>query len=169
MFSEEGLEAGHGEIGELGVASENLMLRYLDGVSGCEARYLHGHLLTGDIVRKHSHGVIELLGRRDRLIVESSGENIYPQPLEQKVLALSSVNDCFVAARVNNRGHDEAVVIVVPSDPGKLDDPDWVSFLRRTFRHHVVVSEAIPRADDGTVDGAGISEIINQFMETEEV
>ncbi len=167
VFDPQGNEVADGETGELGIASRNLMLGYIDDVGGAQARYRGGHLLTGDLVRRGMDGELKLLGRRDRLIAEPSGTNLYPEAIEDALRALDTVADCYVARIVDERGHERAVAFVEPNASPLLESREWQRLIRQVARREVECIPSLPRRTDGSIDNDALAEFIPGAAETD--
>lgn len=55
-----------------------------------------GYFKTGDLVRINEKGMLYITGRKKEIIVLSSGENVYPSEIENKVYTIDTVQDCLV-------------------------------------------------------------------------
>lgn len=80
---EQGLRATiHGE-GELLVRGPNVMIGYFDNEEATREVIENGWLHTGDLARIDDKGYIFITGRAKDVIVLDSGENIYPEEVEE--------------------------------------------------------------------------------------
>jgi len=79
--TEEGLEVGAGEVGELELSNPTLMLGY-HGMPEETAKVLvDGWLRTGDLVRDNGDGTYTFVGRRKE-VIRRRGENLAPAEVE---------------------------------------------------------------------------------------
>ncbi len=73
---------------------------------------------TGDIVRKTTEGLY-IIGRSKDVIINASGENIYPDELEDYFIALpGTVRNCVMGLK---NGDYEDIALIVEAIPGSLD------------------------------------------------
>jgi long-chain acyl-CoA synthetase len=79
--AESGAALPQGEIGELCIRGNNLMMGYYNAPEATASTIVDGWLLTGDLAREAEDGSIIICGRRKDLIVHK-GINIYPQEIE---------------------------------------------------------------------------------------
>ncbi len=87
--------------------------------------------VPGDRARLTADGVLELYGR-DSVTINSGGEKIFAEEVEQAVLAHPSVADCLVAGRPSERWGHEVVAVVQLVDGVEASDDD---LLEEAARH----------------------------------
>jgi long-chain acyl-CoA synthetase len=77
--------AGHiaatGEIGDIAVRSDRIMLRYWENAEATAKALVDGWLYTGDIGYLDAEGYLYIVDRKHDMIV-SGGENVYPREVE---------------------------------------------------------------------------------------
>jgi long-chain acyl-CoA synthetase len=74
------------------------MLGYFNDPAATEAVFLDGWFCTGDLGRMDSDGGLYITGRRKNVIVTENGKNIYPEELETRLYAFSSIAEVIVRA-----------------------------------------------------------------------
>ena len=106
--------------GELWVHGDNVMLGY-DKNEKDTASIMHdGWMNTGDLATIDADGFIYLRGRSKNMILGPSGQNIYPEEIEQLINNLTYVNESIV---VEEDG--KLVALVSPdADSAKADGVD---------------------------------------------
>lgn len=83
--------------GELLVKSPSVMIGYYhDEVATAEALTEDGWLRTGDLGYVDENRRVFLTGRKKNLIILSNGENVSPEELENKFVAIDFVTECLV-------------------------------------------------------------------------
>jgi 3-oxocholest-4-en-26-oate---CoA ligase len=119
------LAPGDGEIGWLAQAGR-VPLGYLGDPAKTAATFpvIDGVrcAVAGDRVRLGSDGSIDLLGR-DSVTINTGGEKVFAEEVEQVLTAHPSVADAVVAARPSERWGNE-VVAVLSARPGALSPSD---------------------------------------------
>ena len=87
-------------IGEILVKGENVMLGYYKNPEATRAAFTHdGFMRTGDLGYLDKHRNIYLKGRNKTMILGSSGQNIYPEEIEDKLNNLEGVGESIVVER----------------------------------------------------------------------
>jgi 3-oxocholest-4-en-26-oate---CoA ligase len=113
------LAPGEGEIGWL-AQSGRVPLGYLGDEAKTRATFptVDGvrHAVAGDRVRLLADGTIELLGR-DSVTINTGGEKVFAEEVEQVLTAHPAVNDAVVAGRPSERWGSE-IVAVLATRPG---------------------------------------------------
>jgi len=75
----------------------------------------NGWLHTGDIAR-FVNGSLVIEGRLKEVILNESGENIYPDELEDYFEDLSNLVKRYCILGINNKGNDKIAIVVEPQD-----------------------------------------------------
>jgi acyl-CoA synthetase (AMP-forming)/AMP-acid ligase II len=154
------VEPGSGEIGLLAVGGRIPVGYYKDPEkSAATFRELAGRRwsIPGDYATVDADGTITLLGRGS-MSINSGGEKIYPEEVEEAVKHHPAVADSVVVGVPDER-FGEAVTAVVSLRPGESVSEREImgaveeSGLARFKRpRHVVVVDDVPRAPNGKVD-----------------
>ena len=88
------------EVGEIQVKGPNVMLGYYKDEEATAATFTEdGWLKTGDLGIVDAEGNIFIMGRSKTMLLGSSGENIYPEPIESKLSNLPFVSECLIFER----------------------------------------------------------------------
>jgi fatty-acyl-CoA synthase len=153
------LEAGHDEVGWLGQAGR-VPLGYLGDPDKTTRTFptVDGvrYSVPGDRARLQSDGSVELLGR-DSVTINSGGEKIFAEEVEQALKADPSVADAVVVGQPSPRWGQE-VVAVVALRPGA--SPDDAGLLAAAAEHiaryklpkRIVYVDAVVRSPSGKTD-----------------
>ena len=107
-------EAGEGEIW---VTGPNVMLGYYkDEATTAEAIDSEGFFKTGDYGKLDKNNVLYITGRKKNLIILSNGKNVYPEEIENELVATPGVIDIIVYEGQSKRGmeHNAIVAEVYP-------------------------------------------------------
>ncbi|MBQ9471497.1 MAG: AMP-binding protein, partial [Bacteroidales bacterium] len=71
--------------GEILVRGDNLMLGYYKNPELSDAQFIDGWLRTGDLGVLDRKGYVKIMGRSKNMILSASGENIYPEEIEEVI------------------------------------------------------------------------------------
>ncbi len=102
--------------GEILVKGPNVMLGYYKNQEAtCEA-FKHGYFRTGDYGKTDKNGVLYITGRKKNLIILSNGKNVYPEEIENELVACPGVQDIIVYEGQSKRGlqHNAIVAEIYP-------------------------------------------------------
>ena len=158
VMSEDGreIEPGSGEIGMLCNGSMVPLGYYKDEEKSAKTfRVFNGvrYSVPGDYAILEADGTITLLGRGSTCI-NSGGEKIFPEEVEEALKTHERIYDCLVVG-VPDEKFGQAVTAVFSTVDGKtIDAADLKSHTRGLLAdykapRHYVNTELIPRADNG--------------------
>ena len=161
VFTEDGraVEPGSGEIGMLAVGGHIPAGYYKDEEKSARTfRVFDGkrYSVPGDFATVEADGTIALLGRGS-VCINSGGEKVYPEEVEEAVKGAPGVQDCLVVGVPDDR-FGEAVTAVVEAEQGATVDVDAIknaadgSLARFKRPRHVVVVDQILRGPNGKAD-----------------
>ncbi|MCD8237411.1 MAG: AMP-binding protein [Prevotellaceae bacterium] len=86
--------------GEIICRGTNVMLGYYKNEEATrEAIDADGWLHTGDLATIDSEGNVFIRGRKKNMLLGANGQNIYPEEIEDKIMALALVDECLVVQR----------------------------------------------------------------------
>ena len=114
------------------------------------------HALTGDYALVHLDGSITLLGRGSQ-VINTGGEKVFAEEVEEAVKRHPAVVDCLVAAVPDERFGSLVGAVVATSEPVTADE--LRSFVRASLAGYkvpraVVFVDRVPRAPNGKADYA---------------
>ena len=81
---------------ELWIKGANVFDGYVGEDEENALAFEDGYFKTGDLAKVNEQGMLYIIGRKKEIIVLSSGENVYPAQIENKIYELDSVQDCLV-------------------------------------------------------------------------
>lgn len=100
------------EDGEVWVRGATVFAGYLNHPRCTEAALVRGWLATGDLGSLDEDGYLTITGRKKELIVTSSGKNLAPGALEERVRSHPLVSQCLVVG--DNRPYVAALITLDP-------------------------------------------------------
>ena len=152
ILDESGHEVPRGSEGAIFVGNEMLFDGY---TSGEGKRVSDGLMETGDRGHLDEHGLLHVSGREDDMIV-SGGENVFPRPVEEAIVAMAAVREVVVAGVPDKEFGHRFAAYVVPYEGQELDPNEIRLRVRETLGRFsvprdVVVLTELPRNATGKV------------------
>lgn len=89
------VEVSTGEVGELAVKGDNVMLGYYKQEEETRKTLVDGWLLTGDMARMDDEGYIYIVDRKKDMVIVG-GLNVYPREVEEVIYQYSKVKETAV-------------------------------------------------------------------------
>jgi fatty-acyl-CoA synthase len=153
------VEPGSDEIGMLGVCA-GIPLGYYkdDAKTAATFKVIDGvrYSIPGDYAKVEADGSITLLGRGS-VCINTGGEKVFPEEVEEVVKLHPSVDDCTVVG-IPDEKWGEAITAVVSASPGAIIDPDEVITMTKNklaaykAPKHLLVVDRIVRSPAGKAD-----------------
>ena len=149
---------GTGEQGML--ASRTAAFAYYKDPDKTAATFLRidgeGYVLTGDWATVEQDGSITLLGRGS-MSINSGGEKVFAEEVEEAVKRHPLVDDCLVVGLADERFGQRVVAVVGSSSPHFVTADDLAASLHGSLAHYkipktFVVLDAVRRAPNGKAD-----------------
>ena len=144
-----------GELGEVLLRGDTVMLGYWDDQQASAATLRGGWLHTGDVGVLDADGFLTLKDRSKDLII-SGGANIYPREIEEVLQQHPAVLECAVVGRPHPDWGEEVIAFVVARDGSGLDTPELdalclerIARFKRPRAYHVV--DSLPKNAYGKV------------------
>jgi long-chain acyl-CoA synthetase len=128
-------------IGEVIAKGPNVMAGYFENPEATSATIMNGWLHTGDLGRIDAEGNLYIVGRKKEMILGASGENIYPDELEEVYGDSEYIKEISVVGLPGESGHETVAALVVPDyeDNGDRD------FVREQVREQMRrVTKSLP-------------------------
>ena len=98
--------------GEICVKGQNVMLGYYkDEEATRDAFDADGYFKTGDYGKLDEDGVLYITGRKKNLIILSNGKNVYPEEIENALIATPGVLDIVVYEGQSKRGIQSNAIV----------------------------------------------------------
>jgi fatty-acyl-CoA synthase len=163
VFTEDGREvvAGSDEVGMLAASGNVPIGYYKDAAKTARTfREIDGVMYSfpGDMAKVAADGSLILLGRGNQ-VINTGGEKVFPEEVEEAVKRVAGVLDCLVVG-IDDERFGQAVTAVVAVEPGAVVTADTVvasvkaDLAGYKAPRHVVFVAAVPRAANGKPDHA---------------
>ena len=166
VMTEDGRQAGPGDVGELAIASPYMFSGYLNLAEQTAEAFRDGWFISGDLARIDEEGYLYLVDRKNDMII-SGGENIYPREIEEILFAHPAVAECAVTS-VPDAYWGESVAAFVGLRPGAAVTIDELTELcrARLSRYKVpkafIFVETLPRNSMGKVLRRELKDLLPQ-------
>ena len=149
-----GEEVAQGDVGELIVRGDGVMLCYYKNEEATNEVLRSGWLYTGDMARMDEDGFIYLVDRKKDVVI-SGGENLYPVQIEDFMRSFDKIKDVAVIGLPHPRLGEIAAAIVEIKDGLTCSEEEINAFcegLPRYKRPRRVIFDQIPRNPTGKIE-----------------
>ncbi len=120
-------------VGEIIAKGPNVMAGYFENPEATSQTIINGWLHTGDLGKFDADGNLYIVGRKKEMILGASGENIYPDELEELYGDSEYVKEVSVVGIPGEGGHETVGALVVPD----YEDNGDRERVREMVREHV--------------------------------
>ncbi len=148
-------EVKQGEVGELAVKGEGVMLGYYkDEKATKEVLSGDGWLYTGDMAKEDPDGFIYLVDRRKDVII-TGGENLYPVQIEDFLRKHDAIKDVAVIGLPDHRLGEIAAAIIEVKPDKTLTEEEVNNFcldMPRYQRPRKIIFASVPRNPTGKIE-----------------
>jgi acyl-CoA synthetase (AMP-forming)/AMP-acid ligase II len=161
------LEPGSGEVGVLAYSGPMPLGYYKDSAKTATTfRTIDGvrYAIPGDHAELDADGAIRFLGRSSG-VINTGGEKVHPQEVENALLTHPDVTDCAVVGIPDPTwGESVAAVVATPAAPAERELQDWV---RRTLAGYkvprrIVLVDRLPRTPTGKLEVARAKHLVER-------
>ena len=149
-----GEEVAQGEVGELIVRGDGVMLCYYKNKEASREVLKDGWLYTGDMARIDEDGFIYLVDRKKDVVI-SGGENLYPVQIEDFMRGFDKIKDVAVIGLPHPRLGEIAAAIVEIKEGYTCTEEEINAFcegMPRYKRPKKVIFDTIPRNPTGKIE-----------------
>ena len=130
------------EVGEILVKGDNVMMGYYKNEKiSAETIDNEGWLHTGDLGIADADGFIYIRGRSKNMLLGASGQNIYPEEMEDKLNNYPYVLECVITER------DHKLIAFVYPDPERIEKekPDEIMLKEVMEENRRMVNKELPK------------------------
>ncbi|KRW62412.1 long-chain-fatty-acid--CoA ligase FadD2 [Pseudomonas sp. TTU2014-080ASC] len=155
VINDEGVEQPLGERGELCIKGPQVMLGYWNRPEAtAEVLDEEGWFKTGDIAIIDPDGFVRIVDRKKDMIIVS-GFNVYPNEIEDVVMAHPKVANCAAIGIANAKSGEAVKLFVVPRDASltveELHDYCKENFTGYKVPKEIVLRDALPMSPVGKI------------------
>jgi 3-oxocholest-4-en-26-oate---CoA ligase len=129
--------------------------------------------IPGDLATVDADGAITLLGRGSTSI-NTGGEKVFPEEVEQAILSWPEVSDALVVGIPHERFGQMVAAVVACDDDAGLDQNGLLDHLRKLLAGHKIPRVMMPvrsieRGPNGKADRPGITQRVIAWIKTREL
>jgi len=155
IVNEDMVELPRGEIGEIIVKGDNVMMGYLNRPEATAETIINGWLKTGDLGKMDEEGFIYIVDRKKDLII-SKGINIYPREIEEILTKYPSIKAAAVIGVRDEKGVEVPVAYVEPEEGAKIDEAKVKKYLKDNLANfkiprNIYIMQELPKNATGKV------------------
>jgi 3-oxocholest-4-en-26-oate---CoA ligase len=161
VLTEDGQEVapGSGELGRVALKGRTPLGYYKDPAKSASTFVLVDGVrwsIPGDFATVDADGTVKLLGRGSQCI-NTGGEKVYPEEVEEVLKLHDSVADAVVVGVPDERFGEAVTAIVEPHEGTVVDEDELVAHVKARLAHYkapkrVLTVATIGRAPNGKVD-----------------
>ena len=170
IVDENGETVERGEVGELCVQGEGVMVCYYHNPEASAEVLKDGWLHTGDMAREDEDGFYFLVDRKKDVII-SGGENLYPVQIESFLSSFPKVHDVAVIGLPDPRLGEIAAAIIKLKEGVSCTEEEINHFclgLPRYKRPRKIIFADVPRNATGKIEKPRLREIYHSTRLVEE-
>jgi long-chain acyl-CoA synthetase len=155
IWNDRGQVVSPGEVGEIMVRGENVMVGYHNLPEETARTITDGWLHTGDLGQVDQEGYVSITGRKKELII-SAGENIFPREIEELLARHPSAKEVAVIGVSDEVRGEVPKAFVIPQDGATPDAQELRKYCREHLANYKVpkvieIVEDLPRTPSGKV------------------
>ena len=154
IVASDGSEVKQGEVGELIVRGDGVMLCYYKNEEASAEVLKGGWLYTGDMAMMDEDGFIYLVDRKKDVVI-SGGENLYPVEIENFMRRFDKIKDVAVIGLSHPRLGEIAAAIVEIKEGEECTEEEINAFcegMPRYKRPRKVIFDKVPRNPTGKIE-----------------
>lgn len=170
IVDETGTPVERGESGEVVVRGPTLCSGYLDNPDANESEFENGWFHTGDIMTWNEDGTYSYVNRQ-KYLIKSGGENIYPAEIEQVLLRHEAVEDAIVVRTPDEKWGEVPRAVVGSSTPDDVSRTELLESTRDELANYklphyiqIVEPSEFPRSTTGKI----VRETVEEWPLSEE-
>ena len=160
IVDERGNDVPQGEVGELLLRGDGVMLCYYKNPEATADTIKGGWLYTGDMARMDEDGFIFLVDRKKDVVI-SGGENLYPVQIEDFLRGFDKIKDVAVIGLPDARLGEIAVAIVEIKEGMSCTEQEINDFcldMPRYKRPKKIFFDTVPRNPTGKIEKPALRE-----------
>ncbi|MDP4128291.1 MAG: AMP-binding protein, partial [Bacillota bacterium] len=140
IVDENDMELAVGDVGELVVQGENVMLGYFKQEKETKETLKNGWLHTGDLAKKDEDGYIFIVDRKKDMVI-AGGLNIYPREVEEAIYQYSKVKETAVVGIEDKLRGEYVKAFIVLKDGEECTSKEITRYLKEHIAGYKIPRE----------------------------
>lgn len=140
IVDENDMELAAGEVGELIVQGENVMLGYFKQEKETKEALKNGWLHTGDLAKKDEDGYIFIVDRKKDLVI-TGGLNVYPREVEEVIYQYPKVKEAAVVGIADKLRGECVKAFIVLKDGEECTAKEMTNYLKERIAGYKIPRE----------------------------
>lgn len=155
IVDEEDNELPAGEVGELAVRGENVMLGYYNQLDETAKTLRSGWLHTGDLAKMDEEGYIYIVDRKKDMVIVA-GLNVYPREVEEVIYQYPKVKEAAVIGLADKLRGEYVKAFVVLKEGEECHSKELLRFMREKLAayklpRHIEFVGSLPKNSTGKI------------------
>ncbi|WP_336046556.1 class I adenylate-forming enzyme family protein [Solibacillus ferritrahens] len=164
IIDKEGKRCALGKVGELYLKGSHVFKHYWNDKEATANTFDEGWLKTGDLAKIDKDGDYYIVGRKKEMII-SGGENVYPQEVEQCLIAHEAVQEVSVIGVPNEKWGECVVAFIIVENPSEQLQHQLFQYCKEQLANYKVPKQIhflqeLPKTAVGKIDKKQLVEYI---------
>lgn len=142
IFNNEMIELKTGEVGEICVKGDSVMLGYFNDPESTSESIKDGWFRTGDLGKLDEDGYIYIVDRIKDIIIHK-GINIYPREIEELLYTNPKINICAVIAEKDANNNETPIAYVVLKENEIATETEIKDFIKPNLANFKMIRRVI--------------------------
>ena len=155
IFDEEDNELPAGEVGELVIRGDNVMLGYYNQLDETLKALRNGWLHTGDLAKKDEEGYLYIVDRKKDMVIVA-GLNVYPREVEEVIYQFPKVKEAAVIGLADKLRGEYVKAFIVLKEDEECHSKELLRFMSEKLAayklpRHIEFVESLPKNSTGKI------------------
>ena len=156
LLDEKGNEVKQGEVGEIVVSGDSVMLGYWNQPEEEKSVLKNRKLFTGDLAKRDSDGYLFIVGRKKE-IIKSGGNRISVKEIEETLLSNSKIHEVAVFGVPDDIFGEAVKAVIVLREGETADEKEIQKYIRSLLQEYKVprfieFRDSLPKTQAGKLD-----------------
>ncbi|MFQ6618919.1 MAG: class I adenylate-forming enzyme family protein, partial [Fidelibacterota bacterium] len=168
IFDDQDRELPQGEIGEIVIRGENVMVGYYKNPEATAETLRNGWLHTGDLGYVDEEGYFYIVGRKKEMIIRG-GENIYPKEIEEVLYRHPKIAEAAVVGLPDKIWGEEVSAFIVLKLGESLSEEEVIAYCKEHLADYkcpqkVMFTGVFPKTATGKIQKGKLRELYSSSI-----